>query len=291
MLVSESNLRRGEALASQFRPDVEVVSDASGYAGEVRPWGWSLPLVGELARNGINRSSLPALPELKKLRELSHRRTSVRLAESMGFGHWMRYAEDEESALEAIEKFDGKAFVKLPWSCSGRGVFDTRSIPRSKVREVVGAAIRRQGGVTVELAHDKKKDFAILYEYRVGCARCLGLSMFEAATSGFYGGNAVLPQEEIATAIGWDTASLAAKAGEALERVLGNAYDGPAGVDMLVAAGPAGKYVVPCVEVNLRYTMGFVAAGIHRHSGLTGRLALVDGKFVLLRSDGAEQTL
>ncbi len=48
-----------------------------------------------------------------------------------------------------------------------------------------------------------------------------------------------------------------------LPLVLGNGYEGPLGVDMMVCGdGGSDCWIAPCVEINLRYTMGFVARGV-----------------------------
>ena len=46
---------------------------------------------------------------------------------------------------------------------------------------------------------------------------------------------------------------------DALEDLLGSAYSGCLGVDLLVCRTPEGAALLPCVEMNLRRTMGHVA--------------------------------
>jgi hypothetical protein len=48
---------------------------------------------------------------------------------------------------------------------------------------------------------------------------------------------------------------------DALHRVIGDHYVGPLGVDMMILSKPdsQGFSVHPCVEINLRRTMGHVA--------------------------------
>ena len=58
---------------------------------------------------------------------------------------------------------------------------------------------------------------------------------------------------------------------------LAEGYTGPVGVDMMVVEGKRGKAALhPCVEVNLRRTMGRVALDLRRHlaAGLTARFVL-----------------
>ena len=49
-----------------------------------------------------------------------------------------------------------------------------------------------------------------------------------------------------------------------LARELGNSYRGPLGVDMMVVSVDNKLMVHPCVELNLRRTMGHVALALTR---------------------------
>ncbi len=68
----------------------------------------------------------------------------------------------------------------------------------------------------------------------------------------------------------------------ALDAVIAPHYTGPLGVDMMVArTGGGERFVMPCVEVNLRYTMGFVAMAVARRCpSLSGALTTDDFLYV-----------
>ena len=58
-------------------------------------------------------------------------------------------------------------------------------------------------------------------------------------------------------------ALLAFIVGDALTKVVAAHYSGPAGVDMLTYRDSSGGVAIaPCIEVNLRMTMGFAARAV-----------------------------
>lgn len=282
VLVSSESVGRGIALASKFGLDVKFADRVDKEISAVEPWGWSPAVAGELERRGVPRSLLPDDVSIGRMRYLSHRRTTVALARELGFDDWSVEADSEEAALAAVDSYDGKAFVKLPWSCSGRGVFDVRELSREKLRGVIAGAIRRQGSVTVERAHSKCRDFAMLYSYSDRVAQFRGLSLFDTVGAGAYSRNLVACSDEIELILQIDATPLAARVGKALEAIIGMDYSGPVGVDMMTATdvSDGSNYVVPCVEVNLRYTMGFVAMGISDLTHRRGFLEMNVGRFV-----------
>ncbi len=87
----------------------------------------------------------------------------------------------EAKSVTEVEELVGEwgtAFVKSPWSSSGRGVFPVSlstlgvSLPR------VEGVIRRQGSVMVEPELPRLQDFAMLFDYAGGEARFEGYSLF-----------------------------------------------------------------------------------------------------------------
>ena len=98
-----------------------------------------------------------------------------------------------------------------------------------------------------------------------------GLSRFFTTVRGTYAGNRVVSEEEH---IRWLTSFVPYALWETLRddltayfsRVLDGGYRGPFGVDMMLCRveGSGELSVHPCVEVNLRRTMGHVAASLAR---------------------------
>lgn len=231
---------------------------------ECAPWGWSAATRRAFIKAGIRESALPDSTRIERLRDLSHRRTAAQLLEKLGFAEVPVEARDRGSALAAIDALGGEAYIKLPWSSSGRGVFAVSGMSRSKLVEYIDGFIRRQGSVMVEKAYRKQRDFAMLFHCRGGKVTFVGLSLFDTLPGGAYSSNILLPQSEIERTLGIDAAILSAKVGQALEEIVAPVYTGPFGVDMLLTEDGV---IVPGIEINLRYTMGFIALAVEKRLG------------------------
>lgn len=231
---------------------------------ECSPWGWSAATRRAFIKAGIRERALPDSAQIERLRALSHRRTAAQLLEKFGFADVPVEARDRETALAAIDALEGEAYIKLPWSSSGRGVFAVSGMSRSKLIEYIDGFIRRQGSVIVEKAYRKQRDFAMLFYSMDNKVTYAGLSLFDTLPGGAYSSNILLPQSEIERTLGIDAAILSAKVGQALEEIVAPVYTGPLGVDMLLTEDGA---IVPGIEINLRYTMGFIALAVEKRLG------------------------
>lgn len=101
-----------------------------------------------------------------------------------------------------------------------------------------------------------------------GNIRYEGLSVFGAEKKGAYSGNVLGEQTYLESFFvenfGDKFQQLKETVGEAIRQIYGNIYTGYLGVDMLVYRKKAnGEFAIhPCIEVNMRYTMGMVALRI-----------------------------
>lgn len=234
------------------------------------PWGWSVYTRNRLLKAGVPPHVMPDDDELARMRSLSHRRTSVNLLRELGIESSELPVEafTLADALRAIEDADGDAVVKLPWSCSGRGVFYSRVMKPEQIRSVIKGGISRQGSVMIERRIDRVEDFAMLFRCDGTQVAYRGLSLFTTDCSGNYSGNLIAPRCELAGRLAIDDAQLGERIGLALGKVLCGGYTGWVGVDMMKYRCSDGRIAVhPCVEVNLRMTMG-VAALLASESGL-----------------------
>lgn len=226
----------------------------------IEPWGWDRHIVGVLRRLGAPERLLPTAERLDRLRELSSRHTAVKVLERLAMPPFTsRWCTDEAAVLAAIEEFGGRAVLKLPWSCSGRGVWTSES-PSSQQR--IRKSLREQGAVEVEPLYENIADFAMEFFIETsGAVRYEGLSFFATHDGGGYAGNVVAPQSELQTSLEAKVAyplpleTLSHRLCSVLADLLSADYTGPLGVDMMLT--PQGIH--PCIEVNLRNTMGRVA--------------------------------
>lgn len=236
------------------------------------PWGWSA-----YARRLFSRAGVAALPDdfqIESLRMLSHRRTAMEFLRVMEIDDVdeCRTVAEAETAVSRR----GSAVVKSPWSCSGRGVMFTRGIPRAELRRHLEGIIRRQGSVMVEPELRRVADFAALFDATADGLEFVGWSLFSTASNGAYTGNLVAPQAEIETRLeALIPRPLLIETVDAVKThlgsLLGGVYRGPLGVDMMACAGKTP--LRPCIEVNLRRTMGRVAMDIYSRTGMRGVLA------------------
>ena len=130
--------------------------------------------------------------------------------------------------------------------------------------------IRSQGSVMGETAYDRILDFATEWECKDGKALFIGVSTFTTSDRGKYKSNIVAPQENIVSFIlqqidihgkGNNLSEIIKRQSLLLENYVAPFYDGPLGIDMLVTSE---RNIHPCVEINLRDTMGRVAIDIQQ---------------------------
>ncbi len=250
-----------DRMLSLFALDVTPVDSCRGAVGA--PWGWSYDACRTLRSAG---ASVIDDDRVERLRMLSHRRISAEIMSRLsGLLDMELPPVPEEIAsvagvLECMHEW-GAVYVKAPWSSSGRGVFLVDSMTPSVERRISGI-LRRQGSVMVEKALNKKRDFAMLFYSEKGRVTMCGYSVFFNSSGDTYGGNIMADRselEDMIVAAGASRSGLHAVAA-ALERILGalvaDCYEGYFGVDMLVTDS---GMIAPCVELNLRMTMGVVA--------------------------------
>ncbi len=242
--------------------------------GTPEPWGWSRAARKTFERVGIPKETLPSDDMLDRYRDLSHRRTGVavhtRLSQVLDFGVWQPGTEvSSADELESLLRRQPYSVVKLPWSSSGRGISFTDGRTLAAVVAQASGAIKRYGSVIVERRAVRIADFAMLFLIGKSCARFQGLSLFRVDEHGRYAGNYIGSQHSIEAVLAAMYSperlqEVAAVLECVLYDVLGGQYSGPVGVDMLLARDEGGVVLHPTVEVNLRYTMGFVALALER---------------------------
>lgn len=229
---------------------------------DIMPWGWNLSLRNLLIRKGMPVSMLKNEKDINWIRQLSHRKTSI------SFQQEISCLLPELKVRKAIEFFNEQdvisfakenpyAFFKMPWSSAGRGVVCVRNLTDLKFREWVHGAIARQGSVLGEYGYARTLDFATEWICRSGDVNFMGLSLFDTSSNGTYLGNYSLTQTEINTIIKKNSSLWTYKIIEAqkdsIKKIIAPHYDGPLGIDMLTDRD---GLINPCVEINVRMTMG-----------------------------------
>jgi len=253
---------------------------------QVDTWGWDAAVATDLQRWGVAADVLPDAARLERYRLLAHRRTSAQLLPSLRVEGTVGEAM-ECSSLQEVEKCSerwGKIVIKAPWSSSGRGVryCDASHLVNSEKRIVnsglegwVNNIIKQQGSVMVEPYYNKVKDFGMEFEVdATGQVHYLGLSLFHTK-NGAYIGNLLATEEAkrelMARYLPLELLDEIRQ--RIIDKVQLGDYQGPFGIDMMVVNCPRNTTLSkrelstlncqlslhPCVELNLRRTMGHVA--------------------------------
>lgn len=267
--------RAGEA--AWLRREYGLTADVceGSHADAADPWGWSANAALLLRHHGCDPSLIPQPETLDRLRNLSHRRTAMALRDAISADRGAEVTTEAE-IREFLRRHDGHVFAKSPWSCSGRGVMPLASMSIDRAIEAVKGIIRRQGSAMLEKASAPGTDFAALFEVMDGATAFSGWSVFDSSASGAYTGNIVAPQAKLRSMLAERTdintlENIVRKLEKALDSIVAPHYRGPLGIDMLASADGA---LNPCIELNLRRTMGFVARDVNTRLGVEGRLTM-----------------
>lgn len=257
-----------DSVKSQFPVGAQLLdgnSKVEGYTG--MPWGWSHDAKKQLIPTGCDVISDDSI---ERIRMLSHRRTSITILErlkSSGVFIPAPLPEEVFSIEDACVVADSYplTYFKAPWSSSGRGVMGVVTLtPKDKSRII--SIIEKQGSILVEKGFAKKRDFAMLFHSNRGKVSFMGYSVFFNERGTAYGGNIIGSNEYLKGILVHDGASsvmldaIESELTGVLEDVVGESYSGYFGVDMLLDAD---NNVMPCIELNLRMTMGVVARIFH----------------------------
>ena len=266
----------------------------------IDPWGWDNHVVEIFQRLEAPETLLPTAEQLCEIRHLSSRvnvsellaKDSEHLLQNrIGITPFSStFCRSLEEVTVALEPLEGRAMLKSPWSSSGRGVFPIKGTLDPVAEARVQKILQQQGGIEVQSLHEVLGNFA--FEYHAlpdGTVEYDGLSLFHAAPGGAYLGNLVahpaVMERELCRwmaphAVEWDIAEtellqllhhLQSTLAQLLSRWLRARYVGPLGVDLLIT--PTGIH--PCVEINLRRTMGHVAVTLGKQQSPDAPLQLL----------------
>lgn len=241
---------------------------------EVQTWGWDRRVKTELQESGIDSGLLPTDSTLSDIRCLSGREHTVeaikylrRDLEGVTCGEAFACRTIDE-ADECVASFPCSV-VKAPWSSSGRGIrYLTREMDPTK-HSWMKNTLAKQGYIMVEPYYNKVADFACeFYASSEGRVDYRGLSVFHTLNAQ-YTGNVISGEEDkrlkLARYVDTDLLDeIIRRIKDYMPMLLKGKYTGPFGIDMMAVADmPSGKLLLhPCVEINLRRTMGHVALAL-----------------------------
>ena len=242
---------------------------------EVSVWGWDAAVVAELTGMGVAREKMPTDEQLRQIRALSNRSLAVEMLAALrqidGTVGRSAVCRTFEEVTDFAKDAD-EIVLKAPWSSSGRGVkpySHTGGQHERWIRNTIG----QQGSIIAEQKCNRVIDFAMEYEADAeGNVHYRGLSIFDTV-NGAYKGNLLLEEttkrQMLSRYVPMETLGEVSARIKAMmaDRVKG-IYTGPFGVDMMICKrgddSPEGSAMLlnPCVEINLRRTMGHVALAL-----------------------------
>ena len=254
------------------------------------PWGWNYDTRASLLKRGIPADCLPSDEDLYKLRDLSHRRHTISMLQSfqalsekhpfLSFKNISlpQYICDNQSLRIAIDQTPS-CLLKAPWSSSGRGLVWSDKTAQEKLLQRGESIIRDMGGVMFEQCYDKALDFAMLFYIGNKKVRFVGYSIFDTDQLGTYRSGLLMSHEKMADKlsnfISAEELEIVCQhySNHLLPQMFSSFFDqkyqlGYIGIDMMMIKDPTmplGYRLHPCIEMNVRCTMGVVARLLFDH--------------------------
>ena len=219
-------------------------------------WGWDLAIRSSLLRWGVDAGLMPTVTQIDAIRQLSHRRYAMQLLNNLQMSGTIGDACETNQIETIADRLQSgeHLVVKAPWSSSGRGVRFMDGIMNIYDSGWLRHVIEKQGSVMVEPYYNKVKDFGMefLSDGR-GAVSYVGLSLFQTSNGAY----------TICDFMGV---------------LLKDRYVGAFGIDMMVVRREDGDGFLlhPCVEINLRRTMGHVAISLTEHCSALPRLMKIE---------------
>lgn len=245
---------------------------------QVEVWGWDRAVRQQLLEAGVSKEQLPGEQHIDVMRSLSGRQTGVSFSEDLRRLLDSPSVVGRSQACFSIDEVEravgnwGNVVLKSPWSSSGRGIKYVRQQLSESQQGWCRRVLDQQGAIVAEIYNNKVIDFGMeFHAYADGSVSYAGLSMFQTQ-NGAYAGSILASEaykrEMLSHYLPENLIDDVQKAVvQCMCHYLSGRYIGPFGVDMMVVAGEGGSeakgfLLNPCVEVNLRRTMGHVALSL-----------------------------
>ncbi len=273
-------------LADCFGINVNLIdgNHLQNHTFEYKPWGWNASIRKQILALCVPAEQLPSPENIATWRDLSHRRTTITIHQQLEqrLGYRLCPIPQEFFTLESITEFANlnyRCFLKAPWSSSGKGIFRPTDTENLTYIYWANGILQRQGSVIGEIPLNKTLDFAMEFLCENKKASFAGYSVFYNNDHNAYESGLATSEERLHRIICQHLGTQAEKLEDikhALEEILtelvATDYNGYLGIDMLIFTDESGQTSInPCVEMNLRSTMGIVTAilgqrFIHPHS-------------------------
>ena len=239
---------------------------------KIQPWGWNKYLQRRLFLDGAKETAIPSNITIENIRQLSHRRISIDIHRL--FHEYIPTLSDctpqEMTNLNDVITFAKKhpcAYTKAPWSSSGKGIYRALDINGLDFTRWCSGIIKRQGSIMCERPLNSLMDFAMEFKCEAGKTEFIGYSIFNNdAHSSFTGGligSTDFLHKKISTTLEDENLLNNVKdtAIKIIDTLIATQYQGYLGIDMMIYRDLNDTIQInPCIELNLRTTMGVVSS-------------------------------
>lgn len=166
-----------------------------------------------------------------------------------------------------VQSTKNRLLAKAPYSSSGRGLLwlPVGELTRTE-RQILHGILKKQGQLSIEKVLDKQFDFAMEFICDgMGNVTFEGYSLFETNSKGAYSSNILKSQQAIFEKLTkYVDPELLNQVCERLKMFLSreyaSVYEGCIGIDMMMYKTEKDQYKLhPCVEINMRYNMGYLS--------------------------------
>lgn len=235
----------------------------------MEPWGWDRVVYKRMKASKItNKDSVTE--QIAKITNLSHRRTAIAAMNFLREDHHLAEkiptpaVELRLSEIEDFKRQHEHVVFKAPWSGSGQGLFWIKGCISENAGGWIRNTIEKQGSIIGEKVYDRRIDFAMEFSSSNQHINFEGYSLFKTGNQGIYRSNTLLDNTAIEKTIGkYISADLLLEIRLRLmsfaEKEIAPFYNGYFGIDMFIYSYEGEFMIHPCVEINLRMTMGLVA--------------------------------
>lgn len=242
---------------------------------EINLWGWNRAIRSSLAQKGVPQRLLKTDYELTTIHHITQRQTTIEAMKYLKELINSPLLPDMPKTLTSISEVEefvrlfGDVALKSPLSESGKGVyFASVSTMSHSILGWTKRTISKQGYIVAERRYEVRHNFAMEFAISGERVSFEGYSLF--TTNGkAYEKNILMPDSTIEQLLASHVPiRVIEDVRKALLMFIKNSiaphYNGYIGVDMFIYEYKNEYRLHPCVEINLRPTMGLVANLFYR---------------------------
>jgi len=253
--------------------NANIISSNSDFSEiqKLEVWGWDKTIYKQLQGLKVDKSLFPNSEKLEKIRELSHRNLAIKahnfISQNINSDKVLNVSASECCELLGVQNFVSenlKVVVKAPWSGSGKGLQWVKNKLSDSHLGWISNILEKQKSVILEKQYSVVQNFAMEFLCAENKAEFCGYSLFETDRGRFQYCELMSDREIL-----HKLCSLGVLEESFLEiqkllikfiqKEISPHYSGILGVDMFLYSDNSEILIHPCVEINLRLTMGYVA--------------------------------